>query len=271
MPSELPIWPYAINPHSWQARGLVGCWAAWEPCANRVWSDMSGRGNTGTVIVEGGDTAYTPTIQPGAFRRGLRFVGAASSKCGHVSLARVFDTLPLSVAVWFRPENTNTNNQLFWTGASAGWNSHYLIAGSGGTLSAATAQNTTFAVSSGIAYVANQWQHGVGIWSAANYRQAYLNGIPDTADTTSKIPASFAASYIGAGAASVNVGITGAIAEVRVYNRVLSGAEVMALYAPQSRWDLYQAARRWYYVPAGPAFLAAWAAHSNSQVGTGVN
>jgi len=38
--------------------------------------------------------------------------------------------------------------------------------------------------------------------------------------------------------------LAGSVADVRFYNRALSQAEVQALYAPATRWDLYAQARR---------------------------
>jgi hypothetical protein len=44
--------------------------------------------------------------------------------------------------------------------------------------------------------------------------------------------------------------LTGALADLRIYNRALSAYEVLALYLPQTRWDLYQPLLPTaYYVP----------------------
>ena len=247
-PATLPEWPLRINPNSPQAIGLAGLWTARGQRSGYVLDDLSGYGNAGRTAVAG--TGTSPTIQPSAFGQSMRFYGASGVNVGYVTLSRAFTSLPLSVCCWFRPDSAGVNNLLFWTGASNGWNGHYLIAGSSATLLAASAQNTTFATSSGVAYVAGQWQHAAGVWASAASRQAFLNGKPDTLDTTSKTPAAWTVSYIGAAWVGSTVGYVGNIGEMRVYNRVLSQAEIAAMYHPGTRWDLYSQPRRYYYAPS---------------------
>lgn len=266
--ATLPEWPLCINPNSAQAVGLAGVWTARSQRSGYVLDDLSNRGNSGSTTVAGLGTR--PTIQPSAFGQSLRFYGATSGgNVGYVTLSKAYVSLPLSVCVWFRPDSAAANNILFWTGATGGWNGHYLIANSSGLLQAASAQSTTFAVSSGIAYTAGAWQHAAGVWASAAARQAYCNGTPDTIETTSKTPANWTVSYVGSVATNLSIGFTGNIAEVRVYQRALSQADIMAMYYPGTRWDLYSTPRRYYYAPSQAGFLAAWAAQTNSQVGTG--
>lgn len=58
-------------------------------------------------------------------------------------------------------------------------------------------------------------------------------------------------------------------------NRVLSPAEVwtatrqMAYCDVNPDWSVWSRKRRYYYAPSQAGFLAAWAAHSNAQIGTG--
>jgi hypothetical protein len=68
----------------------------------------------------------------------------------------------------------------------------------------------------------------------------YLNGqLLSTSNNSSSpgtaTPFLFASSASGAGES----GATNAFADIRWYNRVLSAADVAALYAPATRWDLY--------------------------------
>lgn len=89
--------------------------------------------------------------------------------------------------------------------------------------------------------------------AAADYA-LYIDGLPSTVSGTS-------APLGGAGSSVNRIGYDGnynghsfLMSDIRIYNRALSAAEVFALYAPQTRWQLYgvNAARRG--VPASVIF-----------------
>lgn len=268
--ATLPDWPLRVNTNSPQAVGLAGLWTARGQRSGYVLDDLSGYGNLGSTAVAGIGTR--PTMQPSAFGQSMRFYGSVlGGHVGYVALSQAYTTLPLTICCWFRPDSASVNNLLFWTGSSTTWNGHYLVAGSGSTLVAASAREGTFAGSSGVAYVAGQWQHAAGVYASATSRQAFLNGKPDTVDTTSKVPATWTVSYIGSVAVAMNVGFVGNLAELRVYKRALSQTEIMAMYHPGTRWDLYSPPRRYYYAPEPAGFLAAWAARQNRLIGGGLS
>lgn len=85
--------------------------------------------------------------------------------------------------------------------------------------------------------------------------------------------------YIGAVNASgvAKEFFNGAIQSVVVLSRTISLTEAwnishqMAYCDVNPDWSVWGRRRRWYYDSVLPTFQAAWAAHSNAQIGTGVN
>lgn len=80
----------------------------------------------------------------------------------------------------------------------------------------------------------NTWNH-VAVVVVAGVTTFYINGALD-ANTYSGTPAMTFTKIFEDGGSDRFVG---AIGEVRMYTRALSGDEVFQLYAPQTRWQLY--------------------------------
>lgn len=106
----------------------------------------------------------------------------------------------------------------------------------------------------------------------------YLDGNYVTTTTASKSVTatrnSFGSNWPGYGPYNL---FNGTIKAAAIYDRAVSAAEAytvsrqMAYCNVNPDWSVWGRRRRWYYDSVLPTFQAAWAAHSNAQIGTGVN
>lgn len=265
-----PFEAFELNRASQQAVGLVAWWPTMF-ASGTVLRDYTTLGNTGTLTQVGTDAAYMPSLQASQLGRAVLFNGAASGpKNGFIGLAKTITTVPFSVCFWFNLTSAASSSLLFWTGklGDTTWYGHYIAAQT--TLNVATVNSNSFTGSSGgVTLATGIWLHGAGVWTSATSRQAFTNGVGDTLDTTSKTPATITGTRWGANQATLtaNNGSTAYLAEMRIYNRALSAAEIWAQYDPVTRWDLYAPVRRWWSLQ-GAGFQAAWARNSNSVIKT---
>jgi hypothetical protein len=151
------------------------------------------------------------------------------------NIAQTFSVF--SIAAWFYPRTLRATDNFLWRSVVSftGW---YLL-DTNGTPKFSVFDGTTSATALGTTTdVTNQWQHMVGVSNSVSLRSVYRNGAGKGTDTTT----------ISAVAASTNEDIAqnggfdaidGLIADIRIWNRALSDAEVWSLYDPQMRWDLY--------------------------------
>jgi hypothetical protein len=148
---------------------------------------------------------------------------------------------PFTVSAWVYTNTVSGGNRQVWaiTGLSdfKGWffysaNGVPSFQANDGATGIATATNnlTTF-----------NWYHMVGIEYGTASRACFLNGASKGTNTTTIVPGMVSPSNENIGTYRSGNGDfwSGQIADVRLYNRALSDAEVWALYDPRSRWDLY--------------------------------
>lgn len=127
----------------------------------------------------------------------------------------------------------------------------------------------------GLGYTAGKFH----LWAATfetSRRVAYLDGAPGTAETSSVVMSPLIKVRVGceyySGANQWGPSGSLRIADVRIYNRVLSNAEMQYAFHPAHRWDLYwQPQRRYYYALSQAIFQAAWAKRTNTLLGGGIN
>lgn len=102
-------------------------------------------------------------------------------------------------------------------------------------------------VSSSAGLPTNRWFHVVGRWDGATLK-VYLNGV-ETGSTamTGSMSATSDTTSIGYSSQFNEYSIS-TIGDCCIYRRALSASEVWSLYAPESRWSLYQPlVRRTYF------------------------
>ena len=221
-----PSIPFTLNRASPQAVGLVAWWTALAERGAGMWRER----------VVGSTATFTGTItwesDPELGSR-LNFSRAGTSYI--VTGIAAQTAAPFSLAAWIRPTNGATYRSIMGCTSNGGieWRlsntSHLellqqstaLIATSTGTVTNDATNHVAFTYASG------------GVWTF------YINGFASGTGTNS---VTFTAGNIDLGHHPTLGGeeYDGAMADVRIYNRALSAAEVWQLYAPQTRWDLYR-------------------------------
>ena len=112
--------------------------------------------------------------------------------------------------------------------------------------------------------VENIFSLGVARFGATNNRVGKCDLGATGTSTGSRTPAGLDRIAIGAqGSSSISAYFDGWISDVAIWNRSLSDAEVFKLYAPETRWELYEPIVRWWTVK-GPSGIA----YSQSEAGT---
>jgi hypothetical protein len=150
---------------------------------------------------------------------------AASSRHLTTNSAPVTET-PLTMCAWFNTFSggvaqgimslSNTSNGQFFRMALDG--SSRVIANAG------------FNVSVSAAYTSGLWAHSAAVFESSVSRQAYLNGVAGSANTTSFTPTGISSVFIGANSlTSVAAPNNGRIAECGIWNAVLTSDEIAAL------------------------------------------
>ena len=220
--------------------GLAGHWMFDETSGTSA-ADSSGNGNNGTLT-------NSPTWSASGFvNRSLDFDGPNGTG-DYVDLGSpaTLDDLPaLSISAWIRPDTSTSGTIIQKTsGSTAGW-SFYRNAGIAFTMGYSTTQ--LYAESSSSA-PNGQWTHVAVTWdgtATGTNTRIYINGVESSYTTRSSgsgTRGSDAAlnGYIGSGAGWSP--FDGLIDDVRVYNRVLSAADIVALSNAQApRYTVSQA------------------------------
>jgi hypothetical protein len=168
---------------------------------------------------------------------------------------------PFTVAVWVNPKDAVTATTL-WSAAGTGFTGWYFNM-SGGNYGWQALSGSSGIATPSRSVLQNKWQHLTAVELSANSRACYLDAANKGTDTTSvsvTLPSNAVESigkYDAPGGGTGN-NLNGTIADVRVYNRALTDAEVWELYDPRSRWDLYWQpnTRAYSFMSAAAAFDA---------------
>ncbi|TXH51849.1 MAG: LamG domain-containing protein [Desulfurellales bacterium] len=157
---------------------------------------------------------------------------------------------PFSVAIWVRP--WTQNGVIWWHGRQAvgTWYAHYIgYSNASKSCSANSVDNNVFrsASSASNALLDQKWNHVCAVWHSTTDRRIYVNGVFHAQDTNTSNPDLSSGSLIMVGAANANASVDnywkGHIFDLRMYRRALSAPEVMAIYNPLTRFDLYSTDR----------------------------
>ena len=174
-----------------------------------TWSDISGNGNNGTL-----QNSPTHTSDNGGT---FNFDNGSSQ---YVECGDVISMTAYTKSVWFRPETAATNNII-----SGPNNSHVLYMGSTNDTLKAGHQGTwnrvSYTLPSG--NMLNQWWNGVVTWNSSTGWVLYLNGDQVDTDSDTTGPDN-AETFIGK--YSTGYYFDGDIAQVLIYDRVITAAEV---------------------------------------------
>ena len=95
------------------------------------------------------------------------------------------------------------------------------------------------------------WGQGAIVIQNPTSRAVYANGRHKTTNTASRTPSGLSRIGIGVQAKSALAStFTGFISDVCIWNRVLSDGEILSLYQPETRWQLYEQKRSIWVVGA---------------------
>lgn len=146
-----------------------------------------------------------------------------------------FTAAPCTIAAWFNPANlTSCSNLVFVTHSS--FSNYFGLIYDGANLNGAgdnvfladCTQSTSAYGVSPTGGVAGTWMHGAAVFTSATSRQAFMNGVGGTVNTTSKTPA-MTTPVTHLGGISTFSPMNGALAEVALWNVALTADEVLAL------------------------------------------
>lgn len=249
-----PSEQFQLNHSSPQALGLVGWWPTSDYAGGAVLRDRSGAGYRGTA-----DSLWaTPRINSPLVGLALNCPGTTSYvDCGDI--LRLGSSLTLSAWVYLTSAFAAGYQAIVgkWNDSHAAPGRNYLLcfgsaaAGKDGlTLFShdLIVAGTTRAVLSTVnqAFFVGRWTLCTGVVDcAASQVLLYVDGVYNNAaagNATSNIDCA-RGFYIGAHT-SAGTSLSGRIADVRVYNRALTSSEIMALYQPSTRWELYAKTNR---------------------------
>lgn len=245
--------PFVLNRASPQAVGLVGWWPTVNGAAGATLPDLAGRG--GALAFDGtNDPGWSPAPVLG---RALSWSTTNKYISGSSTVANFTRTTPFTVAFWlYYSDGATTNRQIIMgnltSSAITGWfvdlfsssanDFRFVLRGTGGqSIDRSTTTN---------ALVAGAWNHIVVSHdgsSALSGLKFILNGFDNatsfapidnltSSDTRSGLP--FRVGRSG-DLTTITAKSGTMIADLRLYDRALSAAGAFALYAPQTRWQLY--------------------------------
>jgi hypothetical protein len=147
--------------------------------------------------------------------------------------APLLTAAPITLACWFNATDATTSMTLVSISDIAGITNYFrlgLNSPTAGRVGANARSAVNATAESSASYVANTWNHGCAVFASASSRSAYLNGAAAGSDATASTPAGLDATNIGCLRRTTRITfLSGAIAEVGIWNSALSAADVAAL------------------------------------------
>lgn len=231
---------------SYNTTGLVAHWKLDEGSGTTT-ADSSGNGNTGTLT-------NGPTWTTGKLAGAVSFDGT-NDYIGVPSSSSLNNLSALTVTAWIRPNDVDSPKRIVtksteccMSQSSGGW--RFIVSDNASALDKGLDFNVDYSgtnldLNKNNLLTTGTWQHVAVTWdgtSSASGAHIYVNGQVvssyDGSDdpTGSRVDDSGTALGIGGRSSGLNPGdwFDGNIDDVRVYNRVLSAAEIAALYSNTS-------------------------------------
>ena len=234
--SQPPNVPFEINKASPQSNGLVAWWTCLGQNAGQVaLRDMMGRFDM-TVV-------NTPVISSSAMGPVVLFDDGSSEYLTNGNAAVI--TYPITMACWVNTNDLSVNQSLIIIADTATSNNfHQLYIEQGLDMLRVRSDDATATIAFATTTTAmsiNTWHHACGVFTSSTNRAVFLDGGGKGTDALDVTPVGLDSTTIAVRRTNFNQWyLSGMIAESRIYNRALSDAEVYALYAPQTRWELYK-------------------------------
>jgi hypothetical protein len=207
--------------------GLLGYWALDEGAGTSV-ADSSGHGSSGTLL-------NGPAWVPGKFGTALSFDGE-KSVLNVTSNGSMHDLMKtgLTVCAWVYPRGVKRGHLVDKSNANMGW---VLSFKQDARIGFAGDQYSSKEVSrvSAKPLTLNVWHHVAASWDgdrAASHIHLLINGVPsggDGIDGVGTVREGSSPTLSIGNRRTLDRGFDGLIDDVRVYNRVLSAVEILAL------------------------------------------
>lgn len=249
LPDEID-WSEPIDWQAPSAEGLVGLYSGFADPGSTVLRDLSYLRQDLALL--GG-----PTWQLDSEFGGTLALVSASSQYAEFDATPV-TAPPFTLACWFRSGSAALGQTLLWVGdkdqALSFWQLEARGDVAGDPVRAAAVSGSLAVAATTTGYSVNTWHHAAAVFASATDRRAFIDGGGKGTDTTSRAPTGSDRISLGrSGDSSPSSYLEGRIAEARLYNRALSDAEVLALYDPATRWEVYRRVqrRRVFSLPAG--------------------
>lgn len=229
-PLDVPI---LLNPHSWQARGLVLC----VPVAQGAVYDLKGNVN---FALQSGPKYVGATIGGAA----ARFDATDAAYIATIPAYQKIG-LPVVMSCWFRNIGTPAVNSgvcgsVYDTGINAPYVAAVTLGSDGTQYFFAYTNGSSFLHNGAWGALSSEWRHFLGVLTSAEVT-AYVNGVQvNSGAPSSPVPTYSATSYWYIGADYTGIGRLSnhEVFDFRIYNTDFSLGERLALY--QQPWDLYQ-------------------------------
>ena len=190
------------------------------PGTGTTWTDLSGRGNNGTLV--NGPTYNSANGGSIVFDGTNDYVGLPAN-----TLA--FGTGQFSIEAWVYASSFVTNSHIFSSQSSnlsgfinIGYNvtpyTGFLVSDFNGSTRIITTNNNVVSL--------NTWYHVVGLRNSSNQYVMYVNGVASTTNNTSTTSLTAADPRIGVNPATNSEIWNGRISNLKLYNRALTATEV---------------------------------------------
>ena len=240
-----PNGPFAINWDSPQAKDL----AAWWPFGNEGGTfpvrDMRAKYN----LAASGAPTWICDPRRGnviSFDADTEYLKISSTPVTAVPLTLccwAYNTSLTTIAVTVEISSDGEDSAfgIGCDGVTAG-DPAWAIAKTGGSVATGAAISTT-------GMTVNKWHHLCATFASATSRAIYIDGGSKGTSAVSRAPANLNIVFLGNDCVWGDPGSfpwPGRLSDVRIYNRVLSDTEVLALYDTRTRWDLYLPVQRFW-------------------------
>lgn len=246
--------PFEVNPTSPQAVGLVAWWSMLGPGANGTVAPNYVGSRSPQTLLNG-----QPYVNDRELGRALDYNGSSYASVSPVGAVPTFqETTPFSVACWFRTSTSNAGPLIAnWNGGvSPGWevdmnagSIRLLLLNAGATAGRVTRTTSTSMAGGALTHCVCTYSGNSSSSGILIYINGFLVALTSALNTA---PGTLVDNGVALGYSVVAL-YTGRLAgDVRIYNRVLSAAEVFQSYAPQTRWELYRLAK-WRTIVRNPA------------------
>lgn len=232
----------------WRSPQAVGLQAMYAPVLSRNINLRNHAPMGGLGLAPANGPAVVTDQQMGL---AAAFDDASSQYCEVTFAARAFAP-PMTFLCWAMSDDA-TNYQTPFGGANGsasdrGFYLNFVRAANGQTVSFtvenANDPNRLQAVSSQT-WTVGRWHLIAGVWESATSCRVYIDGVLGGTDTgnLSEITGMTNIEFGRWSRSSPVNYLSGRVAEARMYNRIVTAAEMRQMYDAQTRWDLYRTAR----------------------------